>query len=337
MSVPSRILVIGAGSIGERHIRCFQATGRTEVTFCEPMDARRTEIAERYEVTGFDSWENALEQERIDAAIIASPAPFHIPTARALADRGIHLLIEKPLSLNTEGIAKLVETVERNSVRVAVGFVYRALPALQKMRAAVHSGRFGEILQVQVQAGQNFPFYRPAYREIYYADPAQGGGLIQDMLPHSLNAVEWIAGPATRVVADADHKVLEGVQVEDTLNLMARHGSVMSSFTANQHQPVNEFTMTVVCTNGVARWELVGHRWMSATENGGDWTEEEAFVHERDDFYILQANAFIDLLDGRADPLCPLVDGIQTLHSTLAILKSRESASWIDVEKFSKS
>ena len=331
MSVPSRILILGVGSIGERHLRCFQSTGRCEVAFCEPMESRRNEIAERYDVTGFESWETALEAEDFSAAVIASPAPFHIPTAQALAERGIDLLIEKPLSLNTEGISQLVETIEENNTRVTVGYVYRALPALQKMRAALQSGTFGKIIQVQVQTGQNFPFYRPAYRDIYYAKAEQGGGLIQDMLPHSLNAVEWIAGPATKVVVEAEHKVLDGVTVEDTLNLIARHGDVMSNFTVNQHQPVNEFVMTVLCEKGATRWELKGHRWLSAKENGGDWTEEESFVHERDDYYILQANVFLDLLDGKADPLCPLADGIDTLHSILAILKSRETNAWVDV------
>jgi predicted dehydrogenase len=105
----------------------------------------------------------------------------------------------------------------------------------------------------------------------------------------------------------------------------------MYSFTVNQHQPVIEFVMSVLCENGAARWELSGQRWLSASETGGEWKEEESFVHERDDYYILQANAFLDLLECKAEPLCSLADGIDTLHSTLAILKSRKTRSWIDI------
>ncbi|WP_417735942.1 Gfo/Idh/MocA family protein [Rosistilla oblonga] len=332
MTEKPRILVIGAGSIGERHLRCFQTTGRCELAFCEPMKDRRLEVSQRYGINGYPSWEQALENEPLSAAVIASPAPMHIPMARGLADRGLDLLIEKPLSLKTDGISELLETVQQKKLRVGVGFVYRALPALQNMRAAVQSGQFGRIVQVQVTSGQNFPFYRPAYRDIYYADPAQGGGLIQDSLPHQLNAVEWFAGPATKVVVDASHEVLDGVEVEDTLNLIARHGSVMSSISVNQHQYVNEFVITVLCTEGAVRWELKGQRWLAAREIGGDWTEMESFVHERDDYYIRQAGAFLDLLAGKADPLCSLDDGISTLLSTLAILKSRETGGWETVQ-----
>lgn len=325
------ILIIGVGSIGERHLRCFQSTGRCTLALCEPMSDRRDEVAVRYNVSGYETLEEALSDEVFSAAVIASPAPWHIPTAQALTDRGLHLLIEKPLGLNTNGIAELSESIKNHATRVSVGFVYRALPALQQMRAAVQTERFGRIVQIHVQSGQHFPFYRPAYRDIYYADPAQGGGLIQDMLPHFLNAVEWIAGPATKVVVDAEHKVLLGVDVEDTVHLLTRHGNIMANFGVNQHQSVSEAVITVFCENGAARWELNGHRWLSAIQPGGDWTVQQSYDHQRDDFYILQANAFLDLLDGKSEPLCPLTDGIATLRSTLAILKSRESCSWENV------
>lgn len=323
-----RILIIGVGSIGERHVRCFQATGRCQVAICEPISERRLAVSERYGVRGYATWEIALEHEQFSAAVIASPAPWHIPTAQSLTEQNLHLLIEKPLSLSRQGVHELANSISSHATRVAIGFVYRALPALQKMRSAVQSGRFGPIVQIQVQSGQHFPYYRPAYREIYYADPAQGGGLIQDMLPHFLNAVEWIAGPTTMVVVDAAHQVLAGVDVEDTVHLLTRHGNIMASFSLNQHQPVNESVITVLCERGAARWELSGQRWLSATKNGGDWQEEQAYVHQRDDYYILQANSFLDVLDGTAAPLCPLDDGIVTLDSTLAILKSRQTGGW---------
>ena len=325
------LLILGAGSIGERHLRVFQSTGRCEVAFVEPMAERRAAVAERYGVRGYATWEEAMEREPVTAALIASPAPFHVPTAITLAQRGLDLLIEKPLSLSLEGVEKLEAVVRECGVRAAVAFVYRALPALQQLRAAVLEGRFGAPVQVQVVSGQHFPFYRPAYREIYYADPAMGGGAIQDMLPHHVNAVEWIVGSTDRVVVDAAHAVLEGVTVEDTVNFLTRHGPVMGCFTANQHQPVNEFSLTVICERGAARWEMKGHRWLSAQENGGEWKVEATFTHERDDFYRLQAEAFLDCLENDGTALCPLADGVTTLRTTLAMLESVRSQRWVAV------
>ena len=325
------LLIVGVGSIGERHLRCFKSTDRCTVAFCEPHHERRDDVSRRYQVTGYRDWQEAVSHENFSAAVIASPAPTHIPVARSLTDHGLDLLIEKPLSLSLEGVDQLTQLVEQNATRVAVGFMYRTLPALQRMRAALVAGEFGRMLQVQVNSGQHFPFYRPAYREIYYSDPVQGGGLIQDMLPHSLNAVEWIVGPATQVVVDAAHQVLAGVEVEDTVNLLTRHGEIMACFSVNQHQPVNETTLTVICERGAARFELIDQRWLSAKDIGGQWTERDSFVCERDDYYIMQANAFLDLCNGQAEPHCSLTDGISTLKSTIAIIQSRTSNSWVNV------
>jgi len=330
--MPPRILIIGTGSIGERHLRCFQNTERcAEVSFCEPIESRRQEIAERYGVEGHASWEAAVAARDIDVAVIAAPAPAHIPLALSLAEREIDLLVEKPLSLSLEGVGDLVETVTRRGVRATVGFVYRSLPALAHLRGEALSGAIGGVVQVQVQAGQHFPFYRPAYREIYYAEPAMGGGLIQDMLPHPLNAVEWIVGPATRVVADAVHAVLPGVAVEDTVNVLTRHGQVLGSFSLNQHQPVNEFVITVHGDRGSLRWRMKDHSWLIASDPGGDWIVRESFEHDRDGFYMLQAHGFLDYLEGKSGNPCPLEDAIATVRSTLAVLESRETSQWVEV------
>src|SRR5436305_356534 len=99
MSEQHRVLIIGVGSIGERHLRCFQATGRAEVAFVELSDALRPVIAERYGVQrGFSDLETAL-RERPGVAVVATPAPLHIPIATRLAEAGVHLLIEKPLGV----------------------------------------------------------------------------------------------------------------------------------------------------------------------------------------------------------------------------------------------
>src|SRR4029077_9536877 len=108
-----------------------------------------------------------------------------------------------------------------------VAYPYRAHPAVAAMRAAITTGRFGQPLEVIVVAGQHFPTYRPAYRDIYYRDRAAGGGAIQDALTHLINAVEWIVGPTTSVVADAERLKLDGVTVEDTAHVLARNGDVL--------------------------------------------------------------------------------------------------------------
>lgn len=322
-----RLLVIGVGSIGERHVRCFQATGRAEVGIVEVNVALRQTVFERYNVRPFDDVEAALV-ERPTAAVICTPAPLHVPLATQLAEAGIHLLIEKPLSVNRDGIERLRQTVRDRQVVAAIAYVYRAFPVLAAMRQALAEGRFGKPLELIAVCGQHFPTYRPAYRQIYFANRTTGGGAIQDALTHIINVGEWLIGPVDRLVADAEHLALEGVDVEDTVHLLTRQGPVLGSYSLNQHQAPNESTITIVCERGTVRCEIHNNRWLWMTRPGGEWNAEPFGPQERDTPFIAQAHAFLDAVERRQAPLCTLDEGIQTLRVNLAALESVETEGW---------
>ncbi len=322
-----RLLIVGVGSIGERHLRCFGSTGRAECSICEVNESLRNQVADRYNVSRRYDDLNAALADSFDAAVIAAPAPFHIPMANQLAEADIHLLIEKPLSTSLDGIDALQARIESRNLKVAVAYQSRTNPALAAMKEQIDSGRFGKPIQLLAISGQNFPHYRPAYRDIYYNDRATGGGAIQDALTHMTNAGEWLVGPIDRLVADADHKVLEGVDVEDVVHLLARHGDVMASYCLNQFQAPNESSITVNCERGSARFVMADNCWRWVDEIGGDWQEKSFGTVERDDHYIRQANAFLDLIEGRRDPHCSLQDGLQTLRVNLAALQSADNSS----------
>ncbi len=329
---PARTLVIGVGSIGERHTRCFGATGRVELGICEVSDSLRETVAHRYAIPHrYATLDDALQKRPWDVAVIATPAHLHVPMARQLVSAGLHVLIEKPFSTSLEGIEELIELVERRRRVASVAYIHRANPVVQSMHAAIASGRFGRPVQLVVVAGQHFPKYRPAYRSIYYARRETGGGAIQDALTHMVNLAELMVGPVERVAADAAHQVLEGVEVEDTVQALARHGDVLASYSLNQYQAPNETTLTVVCERGTARVELDRGRWISMIEPGGQWHEEFRFEGERDDAFIRQAHAFLDAVEGQKPVLCSLRDGLQTLRGNLALLKAVETASWVTV------
>ncbi len=328
MSPRKKILIVGVGSIGERHLRCFQATGRADVSLCEVNPSLRKAVAERYQVANaFDQLSAALE-EKPDAAVICTPAHLHISMALAAAGRGIHLLIEKPLSTTLEGIEALQQEVGHKKITAAVAYVYRAHPALTAMRQAIMSRQFGPPVEIVGTFGQHFPFYRPAYRETYYKSHSTGGGAVQDAITHIVNAGEWLVGPINRLVADGAHLVLEGVDVEDTVHLLTRHGNILGSFTLNQHQAPNEGCLTVICSKGTVRFEMHNSRWRWQTEPGDTWHDESASKLERDTLFTRQADAFLDAIDGAQLPLCNLEDGLQTLRVNLAILRSIEQRQW---------
>jgi predicted dehydrogenase len=324
-------LVIGVGSIGERHVRCFQSTGRCQVSIVEINPTLRQSVAERYGVPAYAMLEEVISP-KATAAVVAVPAHLHLPIARQLAEAGVHLLIEKPLSTSLQGVHGLSELVTKNNLVCGVAYVYRSHPILRAMRDAIVSGRFGEPVELVAVCGQHFPTYRPAYREIYYKDRATGGGAIQDALTHILNAGQWLVGPLTKLVADAEHQSLPGVDVEDTVHVLARHGRVQASYALNQHQAPNEVTITVVCERGTVRFEAHKNRWRWLTVPGEPWQEERFAPLERDTLFIEQAACFLDALEGKRAVTCSFDDGAATLRANLAALASCASGQWISLD-----
>lgn len=323
-----RVLVVGVGSIGERHVRCFAATGRARLSVCEVNDELRTAVAERYSVAEAFADLDAALGSRPDVVVICTPAHLHVPMTLAAARAGANVLIEKPLSTTYDGVAELLREVKARRAVVGVAYVYRAHPALAAMRDAIRSGRFGEPVQIVATCGQHFPLYRPAYRTIYYKDRATGGGAVQDALTHVINAAEWLVGPVTRLAADVDHQVLDGVSVEDTAHVLTRHAGVMGCFSLNQHQAPNEVTLTVIGTRGTARFESHECRWRWAAEPGAAWADEPVPPLERDALFVRQAGAFLDAVEGLAEPACTLPEARQTLAVNLAILRAADSGTW---------
>jgi predicted dehydrogenase len=322
-----RVLIVGVGSIGERHLRCFRATGRCALLFTEINADLRRSVADRYPVPAFADLEAALA-ERPTAAVIATPAPSHVNLATRLAEAGVHLLIEKPLDTCLDGIERLRQVVHDRRLVAAVAYVYRVHPALVAMKQALVENRFGKPVELIAVSGQHFPTYRPAYRNTYYTQRASGGGAIQDALTHVFNAGEWLVGPINRLLADAAHQVLDGVEVEDTVHVLTRQGSVLGCYMLNQHQAPNEFSITVVCEHGTLRGEFHEHRWRWMTRPEESWHDEKIGPLERDTMFVAQAKAFLDAIEGKAAPPCSLEEGLQTLRVNLAALASVDRGSW---------
>lgn len=327
-----KLLVIGAGSIGERHLRVFQQLGRCkDIAFCEPHDERRAEIAARYNIQHvYPDLTSALDNRTYDIAVIATPAPTHIAIGCRLAERGIHHLVEKPLSVSFDGLEHYLRLVSTNKVVVAVGYTHRAHPAIASIKHEIASGRYGRPLQFRASCGQPFATLRPAYKDVYFARHELGGGAINDMITHFYSVADWLVGPINRLVTDAGHQRLDGVTVEDTVHTLTRHaGGAMGTISLNLYQHPNETTVTVVCERGTLRADYAGGRWSTMVD--ADWTHNAVDVQDRDHVYRLQNTAFLDAVAGRGKVLCSLQDAARTLRVNIASHRSAADCTWQQV------
>ena len=321
--MPVNVLIVGGGSIGERHLRCFQQVG-CDVALCELIDERRHALAERYHpAQTFASLAEAAGQ-RWYGAVICTPANLHVEHAAALAPVCDALLIEKPLCLVREDVARLRAATAGKVVQVA--YVLRHHPACQRARELLAEGSIGPLLQINVVAGQHFPTYRPAYRDIYYAQRETGGGALQDAATHLLDLIQSLAGPLDWVFCDLAHQALEGVTVEDTVHVAGRAGGgqVLVSLALNQFMAPNEMHLWLNGRRGSLAIRLHEQRAGIYLHGDSQWTWTEPLIEERDDLFRAQAESFLAAMVGQQPPLCTLDDGAQALETVLACLESAE-------------
>lgn len=316
-----KVLIVGGGSIGERHLRCFQQTHLAEPTLCEADAARRAHVTDRYGVPGLATVDEAA-QCAWDAAVICTPAHLHVAHALALAPRAAAVLIEKPLATRIDEALQLRQSPAGKLVRVA--YTFRMHPAVRAVAELVANGELGRLLQVTVVGGQHFPTYRPAYREIYYASRATGGGAVQDAATHVFDLIQHLAGRFDWVFCDWGHQALEGVEVEDTVHLLGRTAgnTVMVSLAESQFMAPNELFIQLNGTQASAQIRLHEHRY-GVHRLAGQWQWSEPLVSERDELFRRQAHELLGICAGEPDTLCSLDDALHVLRVNLAALASQ--------------
>lgn len=323
-----RTLVVGGGSIGERHIRCFQEINRSEVSLCELDPIRGGELAQRYQIPYESDYERALTGNP-DTVVICTPAPLHLPMALKAVRQGCHVLIEKPLSISEAGIAELAQEAASRQLVVGVAYVWLMHPVLRQAKQLLEAGRIGAPLQLLAQCGQDFASLRAGYEKTYYARHEMGGGAIQDGLTHVANVVEWLVGPTDSVLCEADHLSIPKVEVEDVVGVVARNSGAMVVYSFNQVQKPSEFCIDVHGTEGSLRLDLAGKRLGIFHQD--QWEYEEMPYADHDVLFRAQAAAFLDAAERGQPHTCSLQAGEQTLKFNLACLESAKTGRRVEL------
>jgi predicted dehydrogenase len=280
-------------------------------------------MATRYSLgKSFASVEQAAEEDW-DGVIICTPAHLHVTHACRLAACTPALLIEKPLCTQLSDGLRLRSALAGKTAQVA--YVLRAHPATRHVREQLRSGEIGTLHQVTVVAGQHFPTFRPAYRNIYYARRETGGGAIQDAATHLFDLIQHLAGPLEWIFCDAAHQALPDVEVEDTVHLLGRAGgNVQVSLALNQFMAPSETHVQLNGSRGSLAIRFHEQRAGIFRHGDADWSWTEPLVTERDDLFRAQAKSFLAAAADKQPPLCTLDEGLAALRVNLAALKSTE-------------
>lgn len=328
------ILIVAAGSIGERHTRCFGQVPGVRVSLCESSRQLLNDVGDRYAVhRRFDDW-NAVPLEDFYAVVICTPADLHVPMTRRVLEHGGHVLCEKPLALEADGVPELINSVQQGDRVAAVAYVWRCHPAIRALKAVVDAGTLGQIKQVVAFWGQEFPRYRPAYYKVYYKDHKTGGGALQDVATHYVNFIEWFMGPAKAVFCAADHLVLPKVEVEDTasLTLTFRDSPAIGTLVLNQFQKPNQGSVELIGTTTSARFNVAQSSVEVFDTETDTWQGRAHPVLDRDEMFITQAEMFLEGIEAGDPRPCSMREAFATLRTINAAMTSWRSGQTVRID-----
>ncbi|MFZ2066814.1 MAG: Gfo/Idh/MocA family oxidoreductase [Xanthobacteraceae bacterium] len=195
---PIALAIAGLGMAGAVMVRAAAAhPGVKLVTVAEPNAETRNAFARDFDTPAYAHLQELCDDPRIEAVYVATPHQFHAPHAKALAEAGKHIILEKPMALTLADCDAIIEAVERANVHLIVGHTHAFDPAVREMARIVASGELGPLGMVAAFNYTNF-LYRPRRPE--ELDTAQGGGILFNQLPHQIDIVRTIGGGRLRSV-----------------------------------------------------------------------------------------------------------------------------------------
>ena len=309
-----KLLIVGAGSIGARHAKAFRQWD-VPIALVDPRTERAHEIAARYGCSsGYESLQK-MPLEQFDAAVIATPADTHIAIARECARAGLHLLVEKPLAAALPGAAELIADCRQRKLTLAVAYVLRFHPVIERVRQICQEGVLGRLLSLQAVCHHYLPASRPDYRQTYYSSPAAGGGVVLD-LSHEVNYVEWLLGPL-RLSSSALQTVPElemPAEAIASLTLISEAGVPVQIHLHAADRHVCRYCHIAGSRASLTANLLSGEIFLQHSPNRKERLE---FPCERDAWHLAQAKDFLGAVAAGAQARCTGEEALQTLRLCL--------------------
>jgi len=194
-----RIGLVGVGGIaGYVHYPGVGTAPRAKIAAIADPDkellARRK--AEWGDVRAFDEPTDLMQQEDIDAVIVATPNLMHAPLSIGAARNGKHVLCEKPLAMDLPEAKRMLEATQAAKVRNMTAFTYRFVPAMRYLKYITDRGDLGEIRHFRAQRFQQFTDHSIGWRQ--WRETA-GTGELGDMASHRIDYGRFLIGDISAV------------------------------------------------------------------------------------------------------------------------------------------
>ena len=306
---PDKILFVGLGGAGQRHLRIFKSLLGQEAIFTAFRSTRHTpllnadfsvheedSVEDHYGLETFDSLDAALD-DGPDLVVISTPSALHLAAAQSAAERGIGVFVEKPFSHTLSGLEKFRDSVLANDLVFFISFQRRFHSLISKAQHIISDGKLGDIISAVFNVASYVPAWHAYedFRQLYACRRDLGGGVLLTEI-HELNLCYWFFGLPRAVSCTGGTFGGDHMDVEDTAHVTLDYSGFVATVNLCFMQKHNRRDFFVAGTKGFLEWNQEDNRLTFDDYETGkteDFTEPDA---TNDDMFIAQAKHFLETI-----------------------------------------
>ena len=335
--------LIGCGRIAVNHMKAAINNELEIVAVCDVLEEKMEELLAKYglekdeSIKRYTDYKKMVEELQPELASIATESGLHAEIALYCIEKGANLIIEKPMAMSIEDANKIIDLAEKKNVKVSACHQNRFNVAIQKLRKAVESGRFGKLSHgsIHVRWNRNAGYYEQApWRGTWEQD----GGALMNQCIHGIDLLRWMMGDEIEEIYGATrqqfHDYLEAEDVGMAV-IKFKNGAIGTIEGTTNVFPKNlEETLYIFGENGTVKIGGTSTNnidvWDFAVETEED-QENKGLEEETSNVYGNgHTSLFADVMDAIENDRKPYVDAVagrNALEVVLSIYKSQKTAA----------
>jgi predicted dehydrogenase len=320
-----RAAILGCGEFAHKHAQIVgQFAGEIELVAFSDRNLHKAEaFAARYskEARAFRDHHDMLDSVDLDLLVVVLPPYGHTDEVTLAAERGIHLLIEKPIALASEQAWEMVAAAEAAGIKTQVGFMYRFGAGVEALRARLDDGSAGPLGLISAR------YFCNSLHTSWWRDRTKSGGQLVEQVIHLFDLLRFLGGEVERVYSRQNnlfHRDIPDYTVEDvsaTVTSFAS-GALGVVYATNNAVPGRWISDYRVVTQWLtAEFSDANHAIFSLT--GAEPVETVTITSDRD-FRQRQLENLLQAIREDGETRTPLREGARTLDLVLAATRAAE-------------
>ncbi len=326
-----RVGVIGLGVMGRNHARILSEIDEAAlVAVCDSSAQAASWAKKKFRATAYTSYAEMLQREDLDAITVAVPTGSHRDVGLMALDRGLHVLIEKPIASDLGEAQQLIAAARHRQRVLAVGHVERFNPAIRELKRRLELRQLGRVFQVHARRLGPFP---PRIRDV---------GVVIDLATHDLDIMRYLLdAEVVRVYAETQRRL--HTEHEDMLSALLKFDDgTVGMLDVNWVTPTKVRVISVVGERGMLQVDYLDQA-LTFFENDfavGDWSGSAAlpgvgegnvvrYRVERGEPLRLELVSFLRAAARGGAPEVGGEDGVRALHLALQLMEAGRASQVI--------